>query len=206
MRCALPSLKRPQIRIITLLSCIILWVVCVLSTDFAFELSPPPSLPFALYVFTSGFNVFSSCCLPTTFMLGHYNLEFCLGPDFNSTLSPILDHGSLSVGGRTIDKLMSATYSPPSCKSSAIWRGIFLCSTRANNSPALALTDGIEPGQCWAFHDDSRQLRIWLAQAIQVSTLTVGHTNQSSTISAPKNIALWGLKPTESISKPWKSL
>ena len=44
----------------------------------------------------------------------------------------------------------------------------------------------------------SGQLRIRLTQAIQVSVLTVGHANVSSTISAPKDVALWGLKPADS--------
>jgi hypothetical protein len=73
-----------------------------------------------------------------------------------------------------------------------------LQGARANNSPALALTGGIAPGQCWAFQGDSGQLGIRLAQAIQVTALTLGHANLSSTISAPKNVTLWGLKPADS--------
>ncbi|KAH9008949.1 UNC-like C-terminal-domain-containing protein, partial [Lactarius hengduanensis] len=107
------------------------------------------------------------------------------------------DHGSLSAGGRTIDELTSATYSPPSHKGSAIWRRIFSQGARANNSPSLALTDGIEPGQCWAFHGDSGQLGIRLARAIRVNALTVGHANLLTALSAPKNVALWGLKPAD---------
>jgi hypothetical protein len=176
----------------------VLWVVaCAPSTDFAFELSPPPSLPFALRVFTSGFDVFTNHRLQSAFTWGRYHLEFRFGSD-PSMLSPILDYGSLSSGGRTIDELTSPTYSPPSHKGSTAWRRIFSRGARANNPPALALTGGIEPGQCWAFRGDSGQLGIRLAQAIHVSTLTVGHANLSSAISAPKNVALWGLKPADS--------
>ncbi|KAH9068120.1 hypothetical protein EDB83DRAFT_2222788, partial [Lactarius deliciosus] len=107
------------------------------------------------------------------------------------------DHGSLSAGGWTINELTSATYSPPSHKGSAIWRWIFSRGARANNSPSLALTDGIEPGQCWAFHGDSGQLGIWLARAIRVNALTVRHANLSTALSAPKNVVLWGLKPAD---------
>ncbi|KAH8977081.1 UNC-like C-terminal-domain-containing protein, partial [Lactarius hatsudake] len=107
------------------------------------------------------------------------------------------DHGSLSAGGRTIDELTSATYFPPSHKGSAIWRRIFSRGARANNTPSLALTDGIEPGQCWAFHGDSGQLGIRLARAIRVNALTVGHANLPTALSAPKNVALWGLKPAD---------
>jgi Sad1 / UNC-like C-terminal len=64
--------------------------------------------------------------------------------------------------------------------------------------PAFALTDGIGPGQCWAFHGDSGQLGIQLAKAIRMSALTVGHTNMSSTASAPKGLVLWGLKDIDS--------
>jgi hypothetical protein len=93
---------------------------------------------------------------------------------------------------------MSPTYSPPNPKVSALWRNIFSQGSRTNNSPVLTLTGGIEPGQCWAFQGNSRQLRIWLSQAIQVHALTVGHTSLSSVISTPKNITLWGLKLADS--------
>ncbi|KAH8982991.1 hypothetical protein EDB86DRAFT_2811920, partial [Lactarius hatsudake] len=49
-----------------------------------------------------------------------------------------------------------------------------------------------------AFHGDSGQLGIQLAKAIRVTALTVGHTNMSSTTSAPKGFVLWGLKPVDS--------
>ena len=61
-----------------------------------------------------------------------------------------------------IDELMSPTYSIPIRKHSAIWKHIFSQGTIANNSPAITLMDGIEPGQCWAFQGDSGQLGIWL--------------------------------------------
>jgi hypothetical protein len=180
-----------------MLSCLVAWVVvcqCAPSTDFAFELSPHP---FAIRVFTSRFDVFASTRLQSAFTWGRYHLEFRFGPD-PTTLSPVLDYGSLSAGARTVDELTSPTYSPPIPKGSAIWRNIFSRGSRANNSPALALAGGVEPGQCWAFQGNSGQLGIRLSQAIQVHALTVGHASLSSATSAPKNVALWGLKPADS--------
>jgi Sad1 / UNC-like C-terminal len=65
-------------------------------------------------------------------------------------------------------------------------------------SLALTLTDGMEPGQCWAFCGDAGQLGIQLTHAIRVSHLTVGHQSKFPTTSAPKNLILWGLKPADS--------
>jgi SUN domain-containing protein 1/2 len=64
--------------------------------------------------------------------------------------------------------------------------------------PALALTDGMEPGQCWAFNGDAGQLGIQLANPIRVSHLTVGYPSTSRITSAPKTLVLWGLKPADS--------
>ena len=195
--CALPLWKRPGI--IAMLSCIVMWVLVVYapSTEFAFELSPQTSLPFAIRIFTSRFDVFAGSRLQSAFIWGRYHLEYRFGPD-PTTLSPILDYGSLSAGAMTIDELTSPTYSPPAPKRSAIWRNIFSHGSGASNSPALALTGGIEPGQCWAFQGNSGQLGIRLSQAIQAHALTVGHASLSSATSAPKNVALWGLKPADS--------
>ncbi|KAI9459240.1 hypothetical protein BJY52DRAFT_1077578, partial [Lactarius psammicola] len=108
------------------------------------------------------------------------------------------DYASLSVGGKAIEALTSVTYSPSARKDYVVLKRIFSRDPRVDHSPAAALTDGIEPGQCWAFHGDSGQLGIQLAKAIRVSALTVGHTNMSSTSSAPKGLVLWGLKPVGS--------
>jgi hypothetical protein len=180
------------------LLCIVLCVftaVCAPSTNFAFELSLPSSLPLAIRLFTDKFDVFASSRLQSAFTWGRYHLEIRFGPD-PTTLSPFLDYSSLSAGGRTIEELTSPTYSP-SRKGPAIW-SIFSRGTRATNPPTLALTSGIEPGQCWAFPGDSGRLGIQLSQAIQVSNLTVGHASLSSATSAPKNVTLWGLKPADS--------
>ncbi|KAI9444400.1 hypothetical protein BJY52DRAFT_1128238, partial [Lactarius psammicola] len=108
------------------------------------------------------------------------------------------DYASLSVGGKAIEALTSVTYSPSVRKDYVVLKCIFSRDPRVDHSPAATLTDGIEPRQCWAFHGDSRQLGIQLAKAIRVSALTVGHTNMSSTSSAPKGLVLWGLKPVGS--------
>jgi hypothetical protein len=98
------------------------------------------------------------------------------------------------MGGSPIKTLTSATYSPPSRKRYTI----FSWFAREDHSPALALTDGLEPRQCWAFRGDIGQLGIQLTQAIRVSSLVVGHANMSSTTSAPRKVILWGLKPVDS--------
>ena len=194
--CALPSWKR--LGIVAMLSCIVVWVVAYApSTEFAFELSPQTSAPFAIRIFTSGFDVFAGSHLHSAFTWGRYHLEFRFGPD-PTALSPVLDYGSLSTGAMTIDELTSPTYTPPTPKRSAIWRNIFSQGSGANNPPALVLTGGIAPGQCWAFQGNSGQLGIRLSQAIQAHALTVGHASLSSATSAPKKVALWGLKPADS--------
>ncbi|KAI0281521.1 hypothetical protein BC826DRAFT_894641, partial [Russula brevipes] len=105
------------------------------------------------------------------------------------------DYASLSAGGRIIESLTSATYSP---SRRGIWTHMFSSGSRPDHSPAIALMEGMQPGQCWAFRGDSGQLGIHLPQAIRVSALTVGYADLSSTISAPKRLVLWGLKPVTS--------
>jgi len=168
-----------------------------MSTDFVFDVSPPPSLklPFEFRVFTSRLDIFSSNRLPTTSTWGHYHVEAYFGrrPRPESESSPIIDYASLSAGGRTIKALTSTTYSLTQRK----LYGIF-SKVRENHSPAVALMEGLEFGQCWAFHGDAGQLGIQLTHAIRVSSLVVGHANISSTTSAPKKLVLWGLKPANS--------
>jgi SUN domain-containing protein 1/2 len=107
--------------------------------------------------------------------------------------SAIVDYASLSAGGKTINTLTSATYSLTQRKRYGIFSKV-----REVPSPAVALTEGLEFGQCWAFHGGAGQLGIQLAHAIRVSSLVVGHVNISSTASAPKKLVLWGLKPANS--------
>ena len=177
-----------------------LWAICValcaISTDFVFDVSPPPSLklPFEFRVFTSRLDIFSSNRLPTTFTWGHYHVEASFGrcPHPESVSPAIIDYASLSSGGTTVEALTSATYSLTQRK----LYGIFSPKVGKDHSPAVALMEGLEPGQCWAFHGDSGQLGIQLTHAIRISSLVVGHANLSSTASAPKKLVLWGLKPT----------
>jgi hypothetical protein len=107
-----------------------------------------------------------------------------------------LEYASLSVGGRTIEALTSATYSPPSSR-----RYVFFSrkgTPRKAQAPELALTDGMEPGQCWPFKRDVGQLGIQLARAIRVTHLSVGFPSTSRMTSVLKNLVLWGLKPADS--------
>jgi len=168
-----------------------------MSTEFVFDVSPLPSLklPFEFRVFTSRLDIFSNNRLPTTFTWGHYHVEAYFGrrPRPETVSSAIVDYTSLSAGGRPIMALTSATYSLTQRK----FYGIF-SKVGEDHSPAVALTEGLELGQCWAFHGGAGQLGIQLAHPIRVSSLVVGHANISSTASAPKKLILWGLKPANS--------
>ena len=173
-----------------------------MSTDFVFDISPPPSLklPFEFHVFTSLLDTFSSNRLPTIFTWGHYHVKASFGrhpcPESESStiIDYAIDYASLSAGGTTVKALTSATYSMSQHK----LYGIFSPKVGKDHSPAVALMEGLEPGQCWAFHGDARQLEIQLTHAIHVLSLVVGHANISSMASAPKKLILWGLKPTNS--------
>ena len=143
-----------------------------MSTDFVFDVSPPPSLklPFEFRVFTSRLDVFASNRLPITFTWGHYHVEAYFGrrPRPEPMSSAIVDYASFSAGGRAVKALTSATYS-------LTQRNIYGIFSKAGNdhSPAVALTEGLEPGQCWAFRGDVGQLGIQLTHAIRVSSLVV---------------------------------
>lgn len=184
-----------RVKTVIIASLTALWVICVvscaLSTDFALTVEPPPSLPFEFRIFSTRLDNFASRRLPTTFTWGQYNIEVYVGHRPRPMLTPVHDYASLSAGGRTIDALTSATYSPTGAKSLISWLG-------RRNSPELALTDGLEAGECWAFDGDAGQLGIQLTHPIHVSHLTVGHENKSPTSSAPKNLILWGLTPADS--------
>jgi hypothetical protein len=106
------------------------------------------------------------------------------------------------VGGRVIDTLTSESYSPP-----ASLRNLFAIFPQVSGEtlkhpPAVTLTDGMEPGECWALCGDFGQIGIQFMSAIRLSSLAVGHANLSSTgwttASAPKRLALWGLKSLKS--------
>ena len=176
-----------------------LWVICVafcaISTDFVFDVSPSLKLPFEFRVFTTRLDIFSSNRLPTTFTWGNYHVEAYFGrrPRPESMSSAVVDYASHSAGGRTVKALTSATYS----LAQRNLYGIF-SKVRKDHSPAVALMDGLEPGQCWAFQGQAGQLGIQFTHAIRVSSLVVGHANISYTASAPKKLVLWGLKPTSS--------
>jgi hypothetical protein len=154
-------------------------------------------MPVEFRIFTSRLDSFSSNRLPTTLEWGQYHIEFYFGrrprPVGIPSDLPILEFASLSAGGRAIEALTSVTYSPSGRKRYAI----FSQNAREVRSPEVALTDGLEAGQCWPFHGGAGQLGIQLTRPIHVSSLIVGHTNVSteSSTSAPKNIVLWGLKP-----------
>jgi hypothetical protein len=193
-----------------------LWVFCLafgaMSTDFVFNVEPPPSLPFEFRVFTSRMDLFADNRLPTSFKWRHYHIEAHFGrrplaqpasepqaPALgtrSTAPSPVLEYASIEAGGKVINTLTSETYSPPTV------RNPFAIISRASREnlkhlPALALSDGMELGECWAFHGDSGQIGIQFTRPIRLSSLVVGHVNVPSATSAPKKLVLWGLKSTD---------
>jgi hypothetical protein len=192
---------------ITVISFATLWAICVaicvMSTDFIFDVSPTPLLPFEFRMFTSRMDIFADGRFPTSFKWRDYHIEIYFGrhphPERNlgPSSSPVLDYASISAGGRPIETLTSATYSPHRKRFAFFLRG---ARETSDHSPIVALTDGMEPGQCWALRGHSGQIGIQLIHAIHVSSLVVGHwhTNMLSMGSAPKKLVLWGLRPTDS--------
>lgn len=175
--------------------CAICVVSCARSTEFALSVNPPHLLPFEFRIFSSRLDIFASSRLPTTFTLRQYHIEAYIGRRPRPVPTSVRDYASLSAGGRTIEALTSVAYVPPSSRFYSVfisWLG------GRRNSPALALTDSMEPGRCWAFRGDSGQLGIQLTHPIRVSHLTVGNRSKSPTASAPKNLILWGLRPADS--------
>ena len=168
-----------------------------MSTDFAFNIKPPPSVPFKFCVFTSQMDFFASNLLLTTFKWWHYHVEVLIkqcqstvpSPGSPILESPILEYPSISAGGRVIETLTSGIYSPPSIHNLFT---IFSRVSRENlkHSPAVALTNGMEPGGCWALHRDFRQIGIQFTHAIHLSSLVVGHASILSAASAPKKLVL----------------
>ena len=172
-----------------------------MSTDFAFNIKPPPSLPFEFRVFTSQMDFFASNRLPTMFKWRHYHIEVLFGQRqllpadskiSSATPSPILEYASISAGGRVIKTLTSETYLPPSL------RNLFGISREiSKHPPEVALTDGIEPGECWPLRGDFGQIGIQFTHAIRLSSVVVGHANITSIASSPKRLVLWGLTSTD---------
>jgi Sad1 / UNC-like C-terminal len=149
-------------------------------------------------------DVFTSDRLPTTFKWRQYHIEVLFGRRQHpaasgirsAVSSPILEYASISAGGRVVETLTSETYLSPSLhKIFAIFLGV----SRENpkNSPEVALTDGMERGECWALRGEFGQIGIQFTHAIRLSSLVVGHANTPSTASAPKKLVLWGLKSTD---------
>lgn len=193
---------RTRSRTMVIVSFTTLWVICMafcaMSTDFVFNVEPPPSLPFEFRVFTSRMDFFASNRLPTIFKWRHYHIEVFFGrrQPVHPT-SPILEYASISTGGKVIETLTSETYLPSSLLNPlAIFSRV---SRDSKHSPAIALTDGIEPGECWALRGDSGQIGIQFTRAIRLSSLVVGHASVplASMTSAPKKLVLWGLKSAD---------
>jgi SUN domain-containing protein 1/2 len=118
---------------------------------------------------------------------------------FPRTSIPAYDYANVAMGGRSIPALTSPPYSPPlhldiSHMDRTFWR--FFSPKPPIHPPEMALSDGNNPGECWAFAGTSGQLGIQLLQPIHVISFAIEHTwNMLFTKSAPRKIMLWGLVP-----------
>jgi hypothetical protein len=166
--------------------------------DFAFEITPFTNAAFGIRLFTNTFDHFVGSRHQHSLVIGRWNVEVSLGTRFYSI--PAHDYANVAVGGRPIPALTSRLYSPPlrldiPRMDRTFWRSFSPKPTI--HPPEMALSDGNDPGECWAFAGYSGQLGIQLLEPIQVTSFTIEHTwNTSFTNSAPRNVVLWGLVST----------
>lgn len=175
-------------------------IVAVAIGNFAFEVTSTTDSTLGLCLFTDKFDHFVGPCFQHSLEIGHLNMEVSFGfrPDFTSAHNV----ANVALGSRSIPDLTSPLYSPP----------LYLDITRVDRTfwksfsprpiihpPEMALSGGNNPGQCWAFAGHSGQLGIQLPAPARVTSFTIEHTwDKSFADSAPRNVVLWGLVPTDS--------
>lgn len=125
-------------------------------------------------------------------------MEFSFGFYSGSTST-----NNYALGSRSIPVLTSPLYSPPlhldiTRVDRTFWKSF---SPRPTiHPPEMALSGSNSPGQCWAFAGYSGQLGIQLPVPVRVTSFIIEHTwDKSFTESAPRNVVLWGLVPTDGI-------
>ncbi|KAI0056974.1 hypothetical protein BV25DRAFT_1920517 [Artomyces pyxidatus] len=115
---------------------------------------------------------------------------------FNVSGAEDQEFASLAVGGRPILDITSPTYSPPMRWDLTMWNR--LISTP--RSPAIALSPELDLGSCWPFTGSNGTLGIQMAHRVQVSGLTIDHSNTSGPLtphdrlSAPRKVVLWAME------------
>jgi hypothetical protein len=173
----------------------------IVISDFAFEVmfSTDPAL--GVRLFTNKFNRFVGPRLQHSLEIGRLNMEFSF--KFHSDSTSAHHYANVAVGARSIPGLTSPLYSPPlhldiTRLDKTFWKSF---SPRPTiHPPEVALSGGNNPGQCWAFAGYSGQLGIQLLAPVQVMSFIIEHTwEKSFAESAPRNVVLWGLIPTDGL-------
>ena len=168
--------------------------------NFAFEImsSTDSESALGLRLFTDEFDHFVGPRFHHSVEIGHINMEASFG--FRSISASA---HNVALVARSIPGLTSPLYSPPlhldiTRVDRTFWRSF---SPRpAIHPPEMALSSSNNPGQCWAFAGYSGQLGIQLPAPVQVTSLVIEHTwDQTFVESAPRNVMLWGLVPTDRI-------
>ena len=175
-------------------------VIVAMIGDFAFEVvSSADSKNLGFRLFTNKFDHLVGPRLRHLVEIGRINMEVSFGP-FSSDF-PLANN--VVEGARSIPGLTSPLYSPPlhldiMRMDRAFWKSF---SPRPTiHPPEMALSGSNNPGQCWAFAGYSGQLGIKLPTPVQLTSIIIEHTwDKSFAESAPRNVVLWGLVPTNSI-------
>ncbi|KAH9014407.1 UNC-like C-terminal-domain-containing protein [Lactarius pseudohatsudake] len=128
---------------------------------------------------------------------------------FRSDSASAHDYANVALGARSIPGLTSPLYSPPlrldiTRVDRTFWKSF---SPRPTiHPPEMALSGDSNPGQCWAFAGYSGQLGIQLPVPVRVTSFIIEHTRDKSFAeSAPRNVVLWGLVPSNDIDPPTRN-
>jgi hypothetical protein len=170
-------------------------VIAMTFGNFAIKITSSNSA-LGLRFFTNAFDNFVGPRHQHSLEIGRLNMGASLFP---RTSIPAYDYVNVAMGGRSILALTSPPYSPPlrldiSRMDRMFWR--FFSPKPPIHPPEMALSDGNNQGECWAFAGTSGQLGIQLLQPIHMILFAIEHTwNMLFTKSAPRKIMLWGLAP-----------
>jgi len=178
-------------------------IVAMTIGNFAFEVtsSTDSALRVGVRLFTDKFDHFIGPRLQHAVEIGRLNMEVSFG--FRSDSASAHDYTNVALGARSIPGLTSSLYSPPlrldiTRVDKTFWKSFG--PRPAIHPPEMALSGSNNPGQCWAFAGYSGQLGIQLPVPVRVISFIIEHTwDKSFAESAPRNVVLWGLVPTDGI-------
>lgn len=112
---------------------------------------------------------------------------------YDADKTGMADYALESSGGQVISTRCTESYNEKSAQMS-VW-GIPLW-WMPNNSPRVAITQGVVPGNCWAFQGFPGYLVIQLSMMIEITGFTMEHIPKSIAPSgiidsAPQNFTIW---------------